>query len=415
MKRIVLCLDGTWNEVGRGKLPTNVVRIAQCVAERGADGVAQVVYYNAGVGTDGPVDRLLGGVFGVGLRRNVQRAYAFCALNYRDGDEIYIFGFSRGAYTARAVAGIINKVGLVRPAFFDRFDEVWNSYRSKKGTKEVEPVSEIDHLADRTVPVRCVGVWDTVGSYGIPSGFGFGALARWFTWRGLRFRDTELGRNVEVALHAIAVDERRRPFAPTFWTKGKDDALPDGHVCEQVWFVGVHSNVGGGYRQRELSDVALLWMMARVEETTGLRFDLKALKDKVAPDVAGGWRNSTAWFYLVSRLRPLHRKMMRECATDVGLFWDKVDKERVNINERVHWSVVDRHGAAGMPPYRPKGYPGRLGPELIAHASPRERQLWAEFGAPLTRGKAWATPSTVDELVTSTTMSGGAVARAGAV
>ncbi|GEP59604.1 hypothetical protein RSO01_67700 [Reyranella soli] len=383
MKRIVLCLDGTWNQVGKGNLPTNVVRIAQSVADQGDDGVPQIVYYNAGVGTDGPVDRFLGGVFGVGLRRNVQRAYAFCALNYCKGDEIYIFGFSRGAYTARAVAGIINKVGLVRPAHFERFDEVWNSYRSKKDRLAGNmPPAEIDQLADTTVPVRCVGVWDTVGSYGIPSGFGLGGLARLFTRRTLRFSDTGLGKNVEVALHAIAVDERRRPFAPTFWTKKKTKALKEGKVCEQVWFMGAHSNVGGSYADHALSDVALIWMMARVEETTNLRFDLEALEGKVTPNVSAMPINSTAWFYLVSRLRPLHRKLMNPCATDVGVFWDKRDESRENINERVHWSVVNRYTVAAQPLYRPRGYPADFKQDWLARVSERERQLWGTFGVP---------------------------------
>ena len=372
MKRIVLCLDGTWNQVKKGSFPTNVVRLAQAVADRGADGIPQVVYYNAGVGTGGPVDRFLGGFFGVGLFRNVQRAYAFCALNYRPGDEIYIFGFSRGAYTARAVAGIINKVGLVPPAFFDRFDEVWTTYRSKDAPSP--------NWIDDKVPIHCVGVWDTVGSYGIPGGFDPSSLARSFARQKLGFRDTNLGRKVKVALHAVAVDEQRRPFAPTFWTKRKERKLPDGHVCEQVWFAGVHSNVGGSYEDHELSDVTLLWMIARVEELTGLRFELSGLRDRIKPVAAAATTNSMKWYYLLSRARPLRRLMLSKSATTAGFFWNTVDQERENINERIHWTVAGRFAGSNQPLYRPRNYPSNPPPESVSKISDREKQLWNELG-----------------------------------
>jgi uncharacterized protein (DUF2235 family) len=290
MKRIVLCMDGTWNTVTNAAT-TNVVRFAQSIVPEAGNG-QQIVYYNAGVGTDGPLDKVLGGFFGIGLKRNVQRAYMFCALNYQAGDEIYIFGFSRGAYSARAVAGIIGRVGLVYPRYFDRFEEVWQHYRRRKKNTE---------LADPDVPIKCVGVWDTVGSYGIPAGFGLSAIARMLTWRKLHFHDTSLGHKVAVGLHAMAIDEHRRPFTPTPWTQKIGAPLPDGQTCEQVWFAGAHGNVGGGYANHGLSDVALVWMMARVSELTGLRFDSSVLKGIVKPDAGARVENSLA---LVLRAEP---------------------------------------------------------------------------------------------------------------
>ena len=363
MKRIVLCLDGTWNTVAKTSTPTNVVRFAQSVLPESGD-APQVVYYNAGVGTDGPIDRVVGGVFGVGLKRNVQRAYMFCALNYQPGDEIYIFGFSRGAYTARAVAGIIGRVGLVYPRHFDRFEEVWRHYRRR---------SQAPELADPNVPIKCVGVWDTVGSYGIPAGFGLGAIARMFTWRELHFHDTGLGHKVGVALHAMAIDEHRRPFAPTPWTRKIDAALPTGQTCEQVWFAGAHSNVGGGYANHKLSDVALVWMMARVSDLTDLRFDPSVLKGDVTPDVAAKVESSLGWFYFLSRLFPFNRPMLRPYALDVGLLWNAEDKTRRNINEAVHWSV-EKRVTSGQ--YRPRNLPTPLPPGDVMQPSPAELQIW---------------------------------------
>src|SRR6516225_2970885 len=121
MKRIALCLDGTWNQVLEPDEVTNVVKIAQAIKAQATDGTKQVVYCNPGVGTGDLVDRFLGGVFGRGLRNNVKRAYAFLSLNYEPGDEIYIFGFSRGAYTARALAGVIGASGILKKEEFHQF------------------------------------------------------------------------------------------------------------------------------------------------------------------------------------------------------------------------------------------------------------------------------------------------------
>lgn len=195
------------------------MKLAQAVKAEAADGTEQIVYYNAGVGTGDLIDKFLGGVFGRGLRNNVKRAYAFLSLNYEPGDEIYIFGFSRGAYTARALAGVIGASGIVKKEEYEKFEVAWNFYRvpphvrkpvkdaevkavaapaDTSMSKKVEDVTK--KIAQSAYPevveyielaaqdklhveakVRCVGVWDTVGSYGIPAGIGLGALSRIFT------------------------------------------------------------------------------------------------------------------------------------------------------------------------------------------------------------------------------------------
>ncbi len=367
-KRLVLCMDGTWNTVTKTSVPTNVVRFAQSVMPA-TDGVQQIVYYNAGVGTDGLVDRVLGGVFGVGLKRNVQRAYMFAALNYRPGDELYIFGFSRGAYTARAIAGIIGRVGLVYPRHFDRFEEVWQHYRRRTASE----------LADQTVRIKCVGVWDTVGSYGIPAGYGLGALGRMFTWRELHFHDTSLGHKIDIGLHAVAIDEHRRPFAPTFWTKQTGQALPEKQHCEQVWFAGAHSNIGGGYANHGLSDIAMAWMMGRVMDLTDLRFDPAALQGVARPDVMPPPDVSLSPLYLVSRTFPFNRPMLRHHALDVGLFRNVENPRRQNINEAVHWSVAKKIESAH---YTARNLPASLPPTAVTQPSPWEQQIWQSLASP---------------------------------
>jgi uncharacterized protein (DUF2235 family) len=317
MKRLVLCFDGTWNAISNPDTVTNVVKIANNVAFTAKDGTSQVVYYNSGVGSGGPIDRFLGGAFGVGLRSNVKMGLAFLTLNYEQrpppekSDEIYIFGFSRGAYTARALAGVVGVAGI--PKDIRQSELHWDHYRdfckfrmqAREARHDPERLQKLERRMDllskrlkrsarylgETVEIKCVGVWDTVGAYGIPMGFGLGGLSRMFTYWTRGFRDTEIGKMVQLGLHALAIDERRRPFTPTFWTMGKPvdghppPAIPAERV-EQMWFAGVHSNVGGGYNDKGLSDLALAWMMARVEKA-GLEFNRQYIQDDVWPCVAG--------------------------------------------------------------------------------------------------------------------------------
>src|SRR5262249_10998956 len=140
-------------------------------------------------------------------------------------------------------------------------------------------------------PLNVWTVWDTVGSYGIPAGLGLAPLARYSTLVTLGFHDTKFGDHIDVGLHAVAVDEHRRPFVPTFWTIARG-RHPKGHV-EQTWFAGAHCNVGGGYPQSGLSDEALIWMIARVRALTGLEFDISAVRANTNPKLAEAIVDST--------------------------------------------------------------------------------------------------------------------------
>lgn len=263
-KRIVLCCDGTWNRPDQAKggdpTPTNVTKFAAAVARRDRYGTPQVVVYHRGVGTAAG-ERLLGGAFGVGLSRIVRSAYRDLLAEYERGDQLFLVGFSRGAYVARSVAGLIRNCGILRPEHVGRIDDAYALYRSRAfGPHAIESQLFRRSYSYPSLTVRFVGVWDTVGALGLPwSGI---PGVRWLN-RRWSFHDTRLSGTVGAAFQALSIDEKRKPFAPAVWQ------LPDpepGQVLEQVWFAGDHSNVGGGHVDSGLSDIALQWMARRARE-----------------------------------------------------------------------------------------------------------------------------------------------------
>jgi len=177
-RRLVVCCDGTWNSADGGEAASNVVRMARCVKPTASNGAAQIVYYHPGVGTGNRLDQLIGGTTGVGLARNVRDAYAFIVNNYVAGDEIFLFGFSRGAYTARSISGLIDTIGLLRERDMGGFLDAWAFYRMPEPQKERHRGAFEQRFQGRAtnVPIRCIGVWDTVGALGIPPNRVFGRL-----------------------------------------------------------------------------------------------------------------------------------------------------------------------------------------------------------------------------------------------
>ncbi|GAB3994491.1 DUF2235 domain-containing protein [Nocardioides marmoraquaticus] len=256
VKRLVVCCDGTWNAAGEGQA-TNVQRLCARVASRGPDGTEQRSHYLAGVGTK-RAERIVGGLTGAGLSRNVRAAYAWLVESFEPGDEIYAVGFSRGAFTARSLVGLVRKAGVLRRDEARRVDEAYALYRRDDvRPADAEPTAFRAAHAHET-RVRCVGVWDTVGALGVPTTVPL--LSR--LNQRYQFHDTELSSWVDNAFHAVAIDERRGSFVPTLWSR-RDDA-PASQRVEQVWFSGAHSDVGGGYADRDLADLALWWMASRL-------------------------------------------------------------------------------------------------------------------------------------------------------
>ena len=398
MKRLVVLIDGTWNDEHQSDL-TNVAKLDPgknpVIKPRGGNGTEQIVFYHSGVGTEGGLlERILGGAIGLGLKRIVHEAYTFLADKFAASDEVYILGFSRGAYAARALAGLIGASGIQRRPDEKTFEVAWGHYRLKpavRSGKQTPGSADNDRLvayhrmaatdafhADRAI--KCVGVWDTVGSYGIPAGFGLAPLARYVALFLLGFHDTHFGNHVDVGLHAVAIDERRRPFVPTFWTIAKGHK-PKGHV-EQTWFAGVHCSVGGGYADAGLSDRALIWMMARMMALTPLEFDQAAIKAAVKPNIDGEVRDSSVG-WPVSRHFPHARIVLAADAIHHGIFFNTRRPQEEHINERVHWSVLEKHGRPcnyfGVPntPYLPLNLPQAIPRERIAEVTPEESMLTA--------------------------------------
>ncbi|MFL5862286.1 MAG: DUF2235 domain-containing protein [Solirubrobacteraceae bacterium] len=315
-KRLVVCCDGTWNAPDERRTgvaaPTNVAKLA--LGLQIGDGGGQRVYYEAGVGTT-PDDRVLGGVFGYGLSRNIRNCYRFLALNYEKGDQLFLFGFSRGAYTARSLAGLIRNCGILKAENADQVDDAFGFYRDRTSQTHPDAVaSQIfrEMYAHTDEDIYFIGVWDTVGALGIPTELpGWDWLSQhvhgWETLWG--FHDPQLSSHVKYAYHALAIDETRDPFKPTLWSQ---DPAAVGQTLEQVWFSGVHTEVGGGSSDSALSDIALLWMIDKAK-ACGLEFKPNCLTPggsdggdgHVSPNYAGPLTDSRhgAW----AAMHPYHR------------------------------------------------------------------------------------------------------------
>ncbi|GAC1632046.1 MAG: DUF2235 domain-containing protein [Nevskia sp.] len=342
MKKLILCCDGTWNAADQktaGKLcPTNVIKLGLRVAKRDAQGVAQILYYHPGVGTGNWVDRLSGGAFGNGLEDNVYAVYQFLICNYEPGDQIFLFGFSRGAYTARSIAGMVRKCGIIRREYARRYVDAIALYRSGVHPNDDQACAfrnSCSVAGAEPIAIRCVGVWDTVGALGIPLE-GLRSLTR----QDYQFFDTELNGSVEYAFHALAIDEHRKPFTPTLW-----DYVPKpGQTVEQVWFCGAHSDVGGGYPESGLSDIALDWMLERVGSGgPGLALDAAVVgESRLAPDpLSKDLHDSRDGIF----------KLASGIDRAIGLAKTRDGASALDPRQRLHESVLARWD--GLPGYRP--------------------------------------------------------------
>jgi uncharacterized protein (DUF2235 family) len=273
-KRVVLCADGTWNTphgVDAVVIDTNVRKLYCALA----DVPDQLRYYDSGVGTDGtPIDHLTGGAMGQGLFQKIQDNYEYLAYVWDPGDDVYLFGFSRGAYTARSLGGMIARFGVPTKNFDNAtVSKIFAAYRETDQAKRAALTQSLSAQYGLTpVSVKMVGVWDTVGSLGIP-----GLLFSLFDQKQYGFLDTTLHPNVQNAYHAVCIDERRAQFMPTLWANPDGSPRANDAQVTQVWFPGVHCNVGGSYEQSQLSDIAMRWMMKKAIGC-GLTFGDGAMK-----------------------------------------------------------------------------------------------------------------------------------------
>ncbi|MEH1967942.1 DUF2235 domain-containing protein [Nostoc sp.] len=293
MKRLVICCDGTWQQL-TSLYPSNVVKLAQSVKPIASDGVTQIVFYDEGVGTEG--QKVLGGATGLGIDRNIEDGYRFLSLNYVPGDEIYMFGFSRGAYTVRSLAGMIYCSGLLDRPHVTKAHQAYELYRDR-GVKPKDKIA-VDYrqrFGDR-VPITLLGCFDTVGALGIPGLPVFSKLHKQLNQR-YRFHDTTLNKCVQNALHAIAIDEIREVFDVTPMKKHPE---AENQRVIQKWFPGGHGCVGGGTEENSgLSDAALQWMIDSIGDMKlGLDFDTSVIPTGINPNYECDFKNNVGFFKL---------------------------------------------------------------------------------------------------------------------
>ncbi|TQV76563.1 DUF2235 domain-containing protein [Aliikangiella marina] len=327
-KRLIICCDGTWNTPEK---ITNVIKTVRAIKPIADDGTPQVVFYDQGVGTYNLFDKFIGGAFGKGVEQNVLDAYRFIAHNYQAGDEIFCFGFSRGAYTARALGGMFQTIGLLPKNRLDELRVAYKYYRTPPHKRDAQVYSEFVRPS-----IQMMGVWDTVGALGAPTPF-LGKLTKPL----VGFFNTHLSPDIKNAFQALAIDEKRAPFVPALWT-GK--TLPE-QTVEQVWFSGVHSDVGGGYKNSGLADIALMWMLHKAN-CLGLDFDQAYLSnpDNVNANVHDELHDSYNLFY----------RVMEKVTGMIGVRNLKGDPSEEPINVAIHDSVIER--LTNIEDYRPENF-----------------------------------------------------------
>lgn len=314
-KNIVVCCDGTGNKYGRNN--TNVVHLFEAIVRDDR----QTAFYDPGVGTFSVFGRefpkiglLLGQGFGYGLTENIEDAYKYLMDAYAPDDRLYLFGFSRGAFTVRCLAGMLKKCGLLERGSLNLVpyaSEIYNTHDN-------------DDVAQGFKSTYCreckpyfIGVWDTVGSLG-------------HVYARKKFFNPRLNSDITFGYQAMAIDEKRKKFPVSIWNEARK--APH-QTIEQVWFAGVHSDVGGWYDERDLSDISLMWMLEKAE-AKGL-----ILRE--------GWRNG---------LKPNHKGMMHESRVGFWRLWKPVVRQ-IPENSLMHESVIQRKNAnMGYSPQLPKTY-----------------------------------------------------------
>jgi uncharacterized protein (DUF2235 family) len=403
VKNLVICCDGTGNEVSENI--SNVLKLYRMLRKTEKTNPQQVVFYDPGVGTLARPNpwikfrqdavTVLGLATGYGLDENVLAAYRFLINNFVDGDHIYLFGFSRGAYTVRVLAGLIHKIGLLSPPQQNLADAALTAYKQSvelddqpdlpttaAGEVEVGPISKDDRAAQfarivsvRWPTIRFLGVWDTVASVIVPR------PDRFYTFTLQELPHTRRNPSVRVFRQAIALDERRRMFRLHGWdepqthrrnrfSKTNNDEPQD---VKQVWFSGVHADIGGGYPELEsgLSKFLLLWMIDQAAEH-GLSFNTQAINQLawgiprqgspfsyVKPDfmrdphqsLTGPWR-PLEWLPKSDQY-----KEWKELRSVFSHYIPKAEPRPVEVNAWIHESVLRR--IESVPQYRPVNMPPR--------------------------------------------------------
>lgn len=341
-KNVIVCTDGTWNHPAATDLAsqdftpadTNVYKLFSLLAgeaqtrsptTRIKQVAGQVALYDDGVGADGGwAMRVVEGATGAGLELKLRDGYRFVSEQYEPGDRLYLCGFSRGAFTARSLGGMLTRCGVPsRTSQNDIFaSHAFDVYRRN------DPAVTAQYRTDyrcQDVTIEVIGVWDTVGALGIPIGL-FSALDHLL----FRFHDTSLHPNVRFGYHALAIDEQRESFAPALW-----DAREG---IEQVWFAGVHADIGGGYHETGLSDLGLAWMLKKLQ-AHGILFDDCACRENGVPNITGD-----------PLMTPMHDSYKPPFVTARPAVRAILPSAAIHVSVQQRWDE-------GRPPYRPGNLP----------------------------------------------------------
>lgn len=255
-KNILIFSDGTGQKGGKG-INTNVYKLFNMVENRTP---RQIAFYDPGLGTDWR--KVTGSMSGGGISKNLLQCYRFIFENYQAGDKIFLFGFSRGAATVRSLSAFINLFGILPKSREDLIRKAYKIYRgSDPDRKEKRAEEFIARHHTMKAKVDFIGVWDTVAALGLP-----------FKWASVlldniakhRFHDFKLSDSVLIARHALAIDDERKTFHPVVWDPLEKDDPPE--RLKQVWFCGMHTDVGGGYESTDLSNITLKWMIDEAKE-----------------------------------------------------------------------------------------------------------------------------------------------------
>ncbi len=380
-KNIILSSDGTGNAGGR-KYDSNVWRLHTAIERQkhkdNPDELKQVAYYHDGVGTDdNKIWRIMGGAVGIGLDRIIKDLYIFLVNNYEPGDRVYLFGFSRGAYTVRLLAGMITTFGIIKKSDFTHQSDqdlqqvvnaLFEKYKDKQKAKKIDsspdsyrhlrtladffhfllqPDMQPDHILqsysahEDSQQIAFIGVWDTVDAYGIPSD----RLARAFDAvinTSFRNHDRTLCDKVLIARHALSIDDQRRVFIPVLW---EETYANDHDRIQQVWFAGVHANVGGGYPKQGMAWTSLVWMMAEAEKAGLVFVDEDKWQFRENKDVHDRLYDSRAGIaaYYAYEVRDI-RKLINETTPERNKILSKNNHavKQLNSLPRIHVTVFDR-------------------------------------------------------------------------
>ncbi len=317
-KNIVIFSDGT-GQKGGVNFNTNVYKLFNMVEDR-TD--RQVVFYDPGLGTDWR--KVTGNIFGVGISQNILDCYRFLFENYNAGDKIFLFGFSRGAATVRSLSGFLHLFGILPQSRKDLILQAFKIYKIENKERRLSKANAfIEKNHTMWCKVKFLGVFDTVAALGLPNKIVGGLIDRLTPFK---FHSFELSKSVEYARHALSIDEERKIFSPVIWDALKEESKDV--RMKQVWFSGVHTDVGGGYAEDDLANISLRWMLREATEKGLLIYEpspaYKALQNAEI-NVDGTMHNEIKGF-----IGKLYSKMIRA--------WN----EETHGVPTIHWTVFKR-------------------------------------------------------------------------